>query len=193
MCCVWLSFFVFCFLFFTMKNGRTGRGRGREGGRGSEGERELERVRESERQTERERESARGRSLFSSSATGVLCKRCRWNLVALTWLAGAHWTQWSRPCSPLACSVDPPGRPQQTVDVPVPKVELAEPSGEAGSSQSRANDTTIAATVTVAKSVGEARFPGFAKYSATSDSEFAEFSACWRRRRFRGGFLGLVR
>ena len=37
-------------------------------------------------------------------------------------------TQWGRQCSPLGCSVDPPGRPEQTVDVPVPKVELAEPS-----------------------------------------------------------------
>ena len=54
-------------------------------------------------------------------------------------------------------------------------VELAESSGEAGSSGLGANDTTNAAVTAVAKPVGEARPPGFVKYSAASESELAKF------------------
>ena len=113
---------------------------------------------------------------------------------------------------------------EQTFDMPVTKVELAESSGAAGPSWPGANDTTNAAITAVAKSVGESQPlglakntaprqnlnsrnflvklnllgpgqtarptppiqqsksllvtfgpPGFAKYSATTESEFAEY------------------
>ena len=65
--------------------------------------------------------------------------------------------------------------PGPIVDPRVPQVELAESSGEAGSSWSRVNVTTsTAATATVAKSVGEAPPLRFAKCSATTESELAE-------------------
>ena len=55
------------------------------------------------------------------------------------------------------------------------KSELAvssfEESGGAGPSGSRAHGTTSAEVTAVVKSAGEAWPPGFAKYSATSDSE----------------------
>ena len=66
--------------------------------------------------------------------------------------------------------------PEQTVDMPVSQVELAASAGEAGSSWSRANDTTSAAAVAVEKSVGEARPLGFKEYSATTASVFGGFS-----------------
>ena len=46
--------------------------------------------------------------------------------------------------------------PKQTVNVPVPRVKLAESSGAAGSSWPGVNDTTSVATAPLAKSVGEA-------------------------------------
>ena len=67
--------------------------------------------------------------------------------------------------------------PKQTVDVPVPKVKLAESSGEAGSSCPRSHDTTIAATTAVAKSVGEVLPAEFAKHGASTESELAKCSA----------------
>ena len=51
------------------------------------------------------------------------------------------------------------------------KSEVAESSGETGSSWPGATVTTSAATVAVAKSVDEARLPGIAKYSATQNAD----------------------
>ena len=64
-----------------------------------------------------------------------------------------------------------PQMTEQLVDVPTIVVELAAPSGEAGSFGTGANDTTSAAATAVAKLVDEARPLGTAKYSATSVSE----------------------
>ena len=57
----------------------------------------------------------------------------------------------------------------QTVDPTVPHVELAESSGEAGSSWSRPNGTTSADVTAARKSVGEARLLGIAKCSSTQN------------------------
>ena len=57
--------------------------------------------------------------------------------------------------------------------------ELAESSGDdddAGSSWSRANSTTSADVTAVAKTVGEFRPPGIAKFSASTESEFTKSS-----------------
>ena len=76
-------------------------------------------------------------------------------------------------------------RTEQNVDAPVPHVEFAKSSGEAVSSWPRASGTTSAAATAVAQSVGEARPPGIAKYSATTECRRA--SAACRQRNSRGG------
>ena len=61
-----------------------------------------------------------------------------------------------------------PQMTEQLVDVPTIVVELAAPSGEAGSFGPGANDTTSAAATAVAKLVVEAWPAGTAKYTATT-------------------------
>ena len=95
------------------------------------------------------------------------------------------WAQWG-PSSPLGCHLEPLGGtgeahrgcagaadPRAHRGVPVPHVELAASSGEMGSSWPGANDTTSAAATGVVKYVGEARPPGIAQHSASTESENA--------------------
>ena len=65
---------------------------------------------------------------------------------------------------------------EQTVDVPVPHVELQCLLVKLDFSGPDANDTIDADVSAVAHSAGEARLPGIAGYSDTSESELAKSS-----------------
>ena len=108
-------------------------------------------------------------------------KRPGWRLVCSATPSSAWQAQWCGSEVPseqgaVRAGDAPAPRTAEQVEEAVCRVvvELAVPSGEAGSFGPGECDTTSAAAAAVAKLVVEARPPGIAKHSATTESVFAE-------------------